>query len=122
VLPLDWAKEMDAVNQYAPFMYRPTATGTASDRKREQPQNDAKESKGRNKFAEELTATSAQQAKSLKILQSRQRSILVLATILSLSVSGSGQFRQFWDQMVQGDTIWPPKPKIVGSSPAGCSK
>jgi hypothetical protein len=53
------AKEVDAVNQYAPVMYRPTATGTASERSREQRPNDAKEPKSRNKFTEELTATSA---------------------------------------------------------------
>jgi hypothetical protein len=32
-----FAKEVEAVNQYAPMMYAPTANGTAADRKRAQP-------------------------------------------------------------------------------------
>jgi hypothetical protein len=33
-----FAKEVDAVNQYAPVMYAPTANGTTEDRRRTQPQ------------------------------------------------------------------------------------
>src|SRR5580658_3771059 len=32
------ANEVDAVNQYAPVMYAPTANGTAAERRRAQPQ------------------------------------------------------------------------------------
>src|SRR5687768_5860307 len=33
-----FAKDVEAVNKYAPVMYNPTAYGTASERAREQPQ------------------------------------------------------------------------------------
>ena len=42
IVTAGFANDVDAVNQYAPVMYAPTANGTAADRRREQPQITAK--------------------------------------------------------------------------------
>ena len=38
IVTAGFAKDVEAVNHYAAVMYAPTANGTASDRRREQPQ------------------------------------------------------------------------------------